>query len=967
MGPPALRQGGTLIFHQWAQCRLHQIQVYLGPPVPLLDRDAELATLGAALEAARSRQGAVVVLEGAAGTGKSALVALTCQLASTAGVRVLTARGGELEQDYPFGLIRQLYEPLLAAASAHRRSQLLAGAAAPAGWVLGDPAGGETGMHAAGFAAMQAIYWLTAHLAGEGPLLLTVDDGQWADPSSLRALDFLARRITDLPATLLVALRPQEPESRMELLDELRRVANSRMSLGALRSESVAHLVRDRMPEASNAVCDACHAATAGNPLYLQELLRFLSVDDVVPDADTVLRASVPTLGDRVMRRVERVSGDAPALARAMAVLGNGARLAVAAEQAAVSEEQAGRIAHRLRRIELLSAEDPIGFVHPLIRRSVYDAIPETERQAAHRRAAGLLQAGGAPPESIAAHLRTLTPSGDVAVTTTLLMAAERALERAAVDEAVGWLERALAEGAPDPPRAHLLARLGTARTIQRDPAAIADLREAYELAEDPELRGRVAVALAELLGHAGQWNAAIDVIESLEPGLGGAGSELEAEVAAIRGIITLNDPERIADFDRHRATYEKLAGDDHWASYALAALLAVEAANRGRPDEAIAFGERALEGGRLLGERGAGGWTAPQLLGAFVEAEDLERAADATDQVEAAARASGSAFGLLTALGSRGWAHARRGDLAAAESDLTTVLAFARDAGLLMGVTSLSFFMIDVLLERETLSDVAELVEQTQLGADFLNTTSGAMLLEVRGRLRLLRRDNAEAVDDLRAAGRTISALRFGPSFSTWRSSLALALPAADREEARALADEELELARPTGLARPQAIALRTLGVLEATPAGIDLLRQSVALLEDCPARLEHARSLVELGGALRRANQRSDARSPLVAGLRLAHQCGAQRLSRRAQQELQAAGGRRPRLSTTGRDALTASELRVVNLAVSGATNTEIAQELYVSLKTVETHLSRAYLKLGLAGSGSRGRLLRVLEEAS
>ena len=102
-------------------------------------------------------------------------------------------------------------------------------------------------------------------------------------------------------------------------------------------------------------------------------------------------------------------------------------------------------------------------------------------------------------------------------------------------------------------------------------------------------------------------------------------------------------------------------------------------------------------------------------------------------------------------------------------------------------------------------------------------------------------------------------------------------------------------------------------------------------------------------------------------MAGLRLAYQCGAQRLTRRAQQELQAAGGRRPRLSTSGRDSLTASELRVVRLAASGATNTQIAQELYVSLKTVETHLSRSYLKLGLAGSGSRARLVRVLDEAS
>ncbi len=936
------------------------------PGPPLLDREGELQTLDAAVQAARAGRGGLVVLEGAAGTGKSALVALTGQRGGGAGMRVLAARGGELEQDHPFGLIRQLYEPVLAAADPPQRARLLAGAAAPAASVLsvGD---GATGVHAAGFGAMQAIYWLTANLAGDGPLLMTIDDAHWSDPSSLRALDFLARRIADLPAMLVVALRPQEPGSRMELLDELRAAATGRAALRALGSDSVARLVRDRIPGASDEVCDACAAATGGNPLYLEELLRSLPVDAVMPDPATILESSVPTLGDRVLRRINRVDDDAPALAGAMAVLGNGARLAVAAQLAAVPDAGAGRIAHRLRRIELLRGEDPIAFVHPLVHRSVYDAIPEIERQAAHRRAAELLRAAGAPPESVAAHLRTLTPSGDATVAEALLAAGERALERAAPDEAVEWLQRAVAENATVPPRAQLLARLGAARAIQRDPAAVVDLREAHELAADVGTRARAGVALAELLGHAGQWTAAIEVIESIGAAAGDGEPELDAEVAALRAVITLHDPAHTADFDRRRPTFVRLAGDDHWASHALAAMLAVEAAHRGRPDEAIAFGDRALRGGRFLRERGAGGWAAPQLLGAFIESEDLDRAEAARVQVDAAARASGAVFGLLTALGYRGWIHARRGDLAASESDLTTVLAFARDAGVLMGITTMSFYLIDVLLERETPSHLVELVEHTELPDDFLRTASGAMLLEARGRLRLLRRDGDGGLDDLRAAGDIISALRFSPTFSAWRSCLALALPPARRDEARALAAEELALAEPIGLARPQAVALRALGVLEASPAGIDLLRQSVALLKDSPARLELARSLVELGSALRRANQRSDARRPLVDGLRLAHACGAHRLSRRAVQELQASGGRRPRLSANGRDALTASELRVVQLAASGATNTEIAQELYISPKTVETHLSRAYLKLGLAGSGSRGRLPRVLKEAS
>lgn len=931
----------------------------------LLDRDDQLAAMNAALERSAAGNGTVVVLDGAAGSGKSALVARARVLARAAGLQVLSACGGELERDYPFGIMRQLYEPVLASAPARRRAQLLTGAAAPAAWVLGL-AEGESGVHAAGFAAMRATYWLTAGLASEGAALIAVDDAHWADASSLRALDYLARRIGELPVTLIVAFRPQEPGASVELLDQLRGVPEAvRLSLGPLRPSSVASIVRDRIPDADDEMCAACHAATVGNPLYLEELLRTLRSNGAPPTAEQALQASVPSLGERVLRRAAQDAKDAPALARSMAVLGDGARLAAAAALASMSEQAAGRIAYGLRRIEVLALEDPFAFVHPLIRRSVYDSMPDSERQSAHRRAARLLEQGGAPPEAVAAHLRMLTPDRATHVASTLLAAGDRALDRAAPDEAVGWLERALAESAPEPPRVRLLARLGLAKALQRDPAAIAHLREAYELAEEPALRGQMAVTLAEILTHAGQWDEAIALIESAERELSDVDAELRVEVAALRAAVTLFDPDRIQDFDERRSTYVELARGSYWASHAIAALLSVEAAHRGRPQEASEFAEQALRDGRLLGERGAGAWASPQVLGTFIEVEDFDRTLTAIDELHAAARASGSAFAEFTASAFTGWTHARRGDLVAAGADLTSLLRFMTDSGLMMGITTASYFLLDVLLEREDVAGVDELVEQIQLGPDFMRTVSGAMLLEARGSLRLLRRDGELGIEDLRAAGEIYAALRFGPAHSTWRSTLALALPAAARDEARELARTELELAEACGLSRPRGVALRTVGILEDGDAGVALLRQSVEVLEDSPMRLEHARSLVELGATLRRANRRADARLPLAAGLELALACGAQRLTDRARQELRAAGGRRRGMVTGGRDSLTASELRVVKLAAAGATNTEIAQQLYVSLKTVETHLYRAYSKLGLAGSGSRGRLTDVLAD--
>ena len=144
-----------------------------------------------------------------------------------------------------------------------------------------------------------------------------------------------------------------------------------------------------------------------------------------------------------------------------MAILGDGARLSVAAELAGIDPVRVVALAHELRRIEVLSNEDPFTFVHPLVRRSVYDGIPLGERHRLHGLAADLLEASGAPFEAGAAHLTILPPAGSSHVATMHLRAAEAALMRAAPSEAAKWLERALEENAPEPARAVLLARLG--------------------------------------------------------------------------------------------------------------------------------------------------------------------------------------------------------------------------------------------------------------------------------------------------------------------------------------------------------------------------------------------------------------------------------------------------------------------------------------------------------------------------
>jgi DNA-binding CsgD family transcriptional regulator len=177
-------------------------------------------------------------------------------------------------------------------------------------------------------------------------------------------------------------------------------------------------------------------------------------------------------------------------------------------------------------------------------------------------------------------------------------------------------------------------------------------------------------------------------------------------------------------------------------------------------------------------------------------------------------------------------------------------------------------------------------------------------------------------------------------------------------------LADSDLDAARRAGSPRPAGIALRTRGMLRGGQRGLDDLREAVAILRETGARLEHARALVELGAALRRANQRSAAREPLRAGLDLAYRCGAGRLAQRAATELRATGARPRRAVLTGLEALTPSERRVAELAAGGMSNPEIAQALFVTLNTVEGHLRHVYQKLAIS---SRGQLPAALRSAA
>jgi DNA-binding CsgD family transcriptional regulator len=272
--------------------------------------------------------------------------------------------------------------------------------------------------------------------------------------------------------------------------------------------------------------------------------------------------------------------------------------------------------------------------------------------------------------------------------------------------------------------------------------------------------------------------------------------------------------------------------------------------------------------------------------------------------------------------------------------------------------------FLADALMEQGRLEEAAEAVARGG-HAEHAPLAHAHWLLEAQMKLRLLRGDLRGGLDALRHTGRRLE--EFGlnnPAFMPWRSLSAHAhLASGERDEALRLAEQELELSRSWGAPRALSISLRAAGLARGGDRGIETLREAVDVAARSPARLEHAKALVELGAALRRANRRTESRELLRNGLEQAVRCDARPLADRAESELLASGARLRRELASGVDALTPSERRVADLAAAGASNRDIAQALFVTTKTVEVHLSNSYRKLDIR---SRAQLARALAPA-
>lgn len=924
-------------------------------PAELLERAGELATIETALDDARRGTGSLVVLEGEAGIGKSALLEQAAAAALERGMQVLAGRGSELERSYPFGVVVDMFGPLLR--SAARGAELLTGAAALADPVFrpaagaGDVEGGDP------FAALHGLFWLTVNASERAPLLLVMDDAHWVDDASLRFAHYLAQRITGLHAVLIVAQRPGEsaasgdPGGRLRDHRDATLVQPRRLSPEAVTDLLASHGVAD----ADGILARRFWEVSSGNPFFVTELVRThraggTEADGAVPSG--VARA--------IRRRLQRLGPEARALAEAIAILGDGSTLLRAARLAGLDDDTAARTARRMIEAAILGDGEALAFIHPIALEAVRDEMPAATRAHLHREAATLLRREAAPVELVATQLLSAEPAGDSEIVAILRQAARTAVAQGAPAAGAPYLRRALREPPPDAERGAILADLARAEAAVDAADAVHRYDEALAAIGAPLERARLRLELGNTRIAAVQWGAAVDAFKDGLAEVGEADPELRSRLEA--GFISAAFVSRsqreaaeellkgILSSERLDPGHRELAA---WVAYERSVAVTAPAS------EMLALVRRAL-GDAPIEELVTAGQLVEVCTGVLGITDDLQGDIDLLTRAIAAARRMGvqTKFGTYSYCRSAPLYFAGRLNEALADGQA------AQDAAELGWET---FYPAACAVMAWALLDYGDVDAAAKI-ADLDDERWGQrvdhqLLIPIaRGRIAMQRGQLDEAIRQFeigRHAGEA-TGVRV-PVFADWRSWMTTALARAGRrDEAIAVADEHLDLARQWAARWPLGVAHRSAGIARGGDEGIELLRLSVDHLSGGPAQLEHARTLVTLGAALRRAGNRTEARSILAEGRDLAHRLDARTIADRAKDELLAAGARPRRYAVTGVDALTPSELRVARMAAAGRTNREVAEALFVTPKAIEYHLANAYRKLGIGARSELGRAL-------
>lgn len=940
-----------------------------GLPTPAtLERERVLAALADLVAAAADGAGGGLLVTGGPGLGRTTIADHAARLGVDRGLQVRRASGADSEQAFSWGVVVQLLGEV-----AHRGpEEVFSGAAGLAREVLlratapdGDP-----------FPALHGLHWLVASLAEASPQLLVVDDAHWADALSLRWVCYLLRRVADLPIAVVLTAddrsRP-EPDSKevVRLLAELTTVATVE-PLRPLSRAAMVRLARDVLPEASDDFVDSAVDLGDGNPLVLQQVAQAARMDGAPLRARgaVVLDAmGARELRDTLLLQVGRLGAAAVRVAAAVAVLGRPRSIATVAALAQLDVDATATVLDELVDAGVLDGGPAVSFRHPSVRDAVLGDLGPARRGRLHVQAAQVLREAGASARDIVAHLLRGDPEPSDWAVLVLGQAAADAVAAGAPAEAVPLLDAALARASPeDSP--HLLVALGSAEAAAGSGQAAIHLRQACRQPVLEQLDVPDCAQLGDALYAMGLFGEAATAYQQgirpgsdAPPGLRArllAGADMAIQLSGSPSQLVAD---AIGDVDGAPGTAEDrllaacAAGQQ---ALGVADTLDGEPADRERilalAEYALTDPDVVVQAGQVLVE--------PLALGLIV-AGAHSRAVAMLDRAVGVEEGRGRAGQVAVLRGLRAIALLHLGRLAEAQVDGLDAIRLGREQSPDTDPPTTAAARWTVTVAALAAGQATRAVEvAVHAPPPAVEEPLVGWHHAARGEVALSRGRMEEAVTDLRRAGELFVLAGGSAVFCDWRSGLSLALAGlGDHEGAARTAQELMRHAEALGAPGPRAAARLALA-RQASGQGeaVEQLQQARDIVAGSEDRLRHTEVLVALGAARRRAGDRRAARKLLEEAVEAASRIGASALAEHAAHELALSGARRPDRPRFGVQALTPAELRVAMRAASGETNREIAERLFVSRKTVETHLSSAYRKLDIT---ARDELATALED--
>ncbi|MGM1061501.1 AAA family ATPase [Saccharothrix sp. Mg75] len=899
----------------------------------LVERDEELAALSRLYERCARGRGQAVIVSGGVASGKTELLHAFAEQVVQRGAVLLPATGSRAERDVSFGVLGQLFRSTALPAAVGERLLDLLRAAGADGTATDQPAGDASTIGAADARLLDEVCTTLLALAAEQVVVVAVDDVQFVDDASLRALLYLQRRMR-FTRTLVVFTEWAVPRpSRAAFRAELTRQPNTtRLVLDPLSLDGVTELLATTLdPRTAAVLAPVHHAISGGNPLLVTAL---------VEDHRAAVRAGGPLdageitagreFGQGVLACLHRWGPPVLQAARALAVLGEGRTPTLLGKLLDTTSDAA---AHVVDVLELGGLLDDGRFRHPVARAAVLASLAPAERAELHLKAAELLHLDGAAPAEVAGHLTGADALGGGAVgawgADVLRKAAQEDLVANRLDVAVRRLELALRCTADDAERADVTTLLLRVEWVRNPSAAAAHVPPLLAARDRGALSRRNRLHLAEFLFWYGRVDELATTLADVVPQQGGA-ADAQHGGARVGSLSFL-----------HPAVLVDPAGPGR-PNPDLPTTSGV------RPAELAATAERILQSGRV-GSYTFG--TQACALAALVYFDHVDLAARWFEALLTDSETADTRTAVVGAL--RAEALFRQGDLAEATRQART--SFEALAPQSWGIAIVLPLAVGVAAhtamghhdEAAALlrTPVPEAVFRTQLGLLYLHARGQHLLATGRALAALADfdrcRDLAGAWDvDL-------------PAPVPWRVGAAQAhLALGDREAAHALARQQLE--HPSlGGDRGRGVALRVLAATVPAQRRVPVLRESVELLQAAGDKFELARALLELSDAHNATGDCETARTIARRAAQMAKGCQAEPLTLRLQpvRDLDPPEQWDERVEHAGMASLSGAERRVAVLAALGHTNREIGVKLYISVSTVEQHLTKVYRKLNVS----------------